>query len=135
MQDPSQRFARLSDFEVKSKASVKFSPGSTNISPAYKQQLKQLAQDANKNPAYLVKVTGFADSSGNAAMNTKLSEDRAKAVIAYLVQQCGVPVRRVVAPGAMGEYGSTASNETSTGRAQNRRVEVAVVARKATAQK
>jgi OmpA-OmpF porin, OOP family len=135
MQDASQRFARLDDFEVKDKATVKFSPGSTTISSANKQQLKQLAENANKNPKYLVKVTGFADSTGNAEMNTKLSGDRAKAVIAYLVQQCGVPVRRVVAPGAMGEYGSTASNETNTGRAQNRRVEVTVVAKKDVAQK
>jgi OmpA-OmpF porin, OOP family len=135
MQDPSKRFSRLDDFEIKQKATVKFSPGSTTISAADKQALKQLADNANKNPAYLVKVTGFADSTGNPEMNTKLSGERAKAVTAYLVQQCGVPVRRVVAPGAMGEYGSTASNETSTGRAQNRRVEVAVVARKDVAQK
>ena len=46
-----------------------------------------------------------ADSTGSAAINTKLSEDRAKAVIAYLMQQGGVPVRYIVAPGAMGEYG------------------------------
>lgn len=63
-------------------------------------------------------------------MNTKLSEDRAKAVITYLVQQCGVPVRRVVAPGAMGEYGPVATNESHLGKAQNRRVEVKVLVNK-----
>jgi OOP family OmpA-OmpF porin len=57
-------------------------------------------------------------------MNEKISDDRAKAVVAYLIQQAGVAVHRVVAPGAMGEYGPTASNETPAGRAENRRVEV-----------
>jgi outer membrane protein OmpA-like peptidoglycan-associated protein len=73
---------------------------------------------------------GYADSTGSAAMNTKLSEDRAKAVITYLIQQGNVPMRHSVAPGAMGEYGAAAPNETSVGRAQNRRVEVKVLVNK-----
>jgi OmpA-OmpF porin, OOP family len=73
---------------------------------------------------------GYTDSSGSAAMNTKLSEDRAKAVINYLVQQGNVPVRHIVAPGAMGEYQPAASNETKAGRAENRRVVVKVLVNK-----
>jgi outer membrane protein OmpA-like peptidoglycan-associated protein len=79
---------------------------------------------------YIVEVMGYCDSTGNAAMNTKLSEDRAKAVITYLVQQGGIPVRHIVAPGAMGEYGAAAPNETKAGRAENRRVEVKVLVNK-----
>jgi flagellar motor protein MotB len=45
-------------------------------------------------------------------MNTKLSENRAKEVVTYLMQQGGLPIRHIVAPGAMGEYGPAASNET-----------------------
>jgi OmpA-OmpF porin, OOP family len=75
-------------------------------------------------------VTGYADSSGSAAMNTKLSEARAKAVITFLMQQGNVPVRYIVAPGAMGEYGAAAPNETKAGRAENRRVEVKVLVNK-----
>jgi len=52
-------------------------------------------------------------------MNTKLSVERAKAVITYLVQQGSVPVRRIVAPGPMGEYGAAALNETAAGQAEN----------------
>jgi flagellar motor protein MotB len=63
-------------------------------------------------------------------MNTKLSEDRAKAVITYLMQQGGVPVRHIVAPGAMGEYGTSAPNETKEGRAENRKVEVKILVNK-----
>jgi flagellar motor protein MotB len=47
-----------------------------------------------------------------------------------LVQQCNVPVHRVVAPGALGEYKPVASNESKEGRARNRRVEVKVLLNK-----
>jgi OOP family OmpA-OmpF porin len=79
---------------------------------------------------YIIEVTGYADSTGSAAMNTKLSEDRAKAVVTYLMQQGSVPTRHIVAPGAMGEYGAAAPNETKAGRAENRRVEVKVLVNK-----
>jgi OmpA-OmpF porin, OOP family len=46
------------------------------------------------------------------------------------VQQGKVPIRHIVAPGAMGEYGEVASNETAAGRAENRRVEVKVLVNK-----
>jgi outer membrane protein OmpA-like peptidoglycan-associated protein len=75
-------------------------------------------------------VTGYADSVGGAAMNTKLSEDRAKAVITFLMQQGSIPIRHIVAPGAMGEYGAVATNETQAGRAENRRVEVKILVNK-----
>jgi flagellar motor protein MotB len=39
-------------------------------------------------------------------------------------------VRHIVAPGAMGEYGPAATNETKEGRAENRRVEVKVLVNK-----
>ena len=78
----------------------------------------------------LAKITGYADSTGNAAMNTKLSGERAQAVVEYLFQQCSVPMRHIVAPGAMGEYGAAASNETKAGRAENRRVNVKILLNK-----
>jgi len=56
-----------------------------------------------------------------------VSEDRAKTVFTYLFQHCGVLMRHIVAPGAMGEYGPAAPNETKAGRAENRRVEVKVL--------
>ncbi len=78
----------------------------------------------------IIEVTGYADSPGSAAMNTNLSENRAKAVITYLIQKGEVPVRHIVAPGAMGEYGAAAPNETEAGRAENRRVDVKVLVNK-----
>jgi outer membrane protein OmpA-like peptidoglycan-associated protein len=125
-----RRFSTLADYDVKGEATVKFASGSSQISKADVDQLKQLAQTATGMKGYIVEVTGYADSRGSAAMNTKLSEARARAVVTTLMQQGGVPVRHIVAPGAMGEYGSAAPNETKAGRAENRRVEVKVLVNK-----
>jgi len=89
-----------------------------------------LAKDAVGTTGYIISVKGFADSSGQAAMNQQLSMDRAQAVIAYLIQVGKVPVRHIIAPGAMGTADPAASNETSSGRAENRRVEVKVLVNK-----
>ena len=130
IQENTERFTALAEYDVKGQATVKFKVGSAKVAPADEEQLKQLAQTATGLKGYIIEVMGYADSTGNAAMNTKLSEDRAKAVITYLVQQGAVPVRRIVAPGAMGEYGAAAPNETKAGRAENRRVEVKVLVNK-----
>jgi outer membrane protein OmpA-like peptidoglycan-associated protein len=120
----------LGEYDVKREATVNFGVGSTKIPAKDQIELKELANAATGLKGYIIEVTGYADSTGNAAMNTKLSEDRAQAVITYLVQQGAVPVRHIVAPGAMGEYGAAAPNETKAGRAENRRVQVKVLVNK-----
>jgi len=130
IQETTDRFTALSEYDIKDATTVKFNVGSSEISAADQEQLRQVSQTAKRLKGYIVEVVGYADSSGRAAINDKLSEDRAKAVIRYLVQQGNVPVRHIVAPGAMGEYGAKAPNETAAGRAQNRRVEVKVLVNK-----
>jgi outer membrane protein OmpA-like peptidoglycan-associated protein len=130
IQSNTQRFTALADYDTKGEATVKFNSGSSQISAADLEQLKQLAQTAKGLTGYIIEVTGYADSTGSAVINTKLSEARAKAVVTALMQQGGVPVRHIVAPGAMGEYGSAAPNETKAGRAENRRVEVKILVNK-----
>jgi len=130
IQANTERFSQLSEYDVKGEATIRFNVGSSKISPEDQQQLKQLSQAATSFVGYIIEVKGFADASGSAVMNQKLSEDRAEAVVAYFIQQCNVPVRRIVAPGAMGEYQPAASNESQEGRAQNRRVEVKVLVNK-----
>lgn len=130
IEEHTRRFQALDDFDVKGEATVTFAVGSTNISKDEAAKLDQLAQTAKGLGGYIVEVVGYADSTGNPAMNTKLSEDRAKQVVSWLMQQGGIPVRHIIAPGAMGEYGSRASNETKKGRAENRRVEVKVLVNK-----
>jgi outer membrane protein OmpA-like peptidoglycan-associated protein len=128
--ETTDRFMSLADYDVKTEATVKFAFGSSTISEESASALKTLAETAAGMKGYLIEVTGHADSTGSDAINTKLSEDRARAVIVYLMQQGGVPVRHIVAPGAMGEYAPVASNETEAGRAENRRVEIKVLVHK-----
>ena len=125
--ETSKRFSELSEFDTKGQLDVRFASGSAKISTEDQAALKKLAEDAVKQTGYIIQVKGFADSSGNAAMNQKLSMERAQNVIAFLIQDCNVPVRHVIAPGAMGEAAPVASNETAAGRAENRRVEVKVL--------
>jgi OmpA-OmpF porin, OOP family len=130
IEENTQRFTALSDYDVKAQATVNFEVGSSKISAKDQIELKELANTATRLKGYIIEVTGYADATGSAAMNTKLSEDRAKAVVTYLIQRGEVPVRHIVAPGAMGEYGAAAPNETKAGRAENRRVEVKVLLNK-----
>lgn len=130
IEETTDRFNRLAEYDVKGNVTVNFKTGSSAISMDSEAKLQELAQKATTLTGYMIEVKGFSDSSGNATMNTKLSEDRARNVITYLIQQCGVPVRHVLAPGAYGETFAAASNETASGRAENRRVEVQVLVNK-----
>ncbi len=130
IEENTQRFSALADYDVKNQATVNFKVGSSQLDAKDKEALKQLADTAAGIKGYIMEVTGYADSTGNAAMNTKLSEERAQEVVTYLIQQCGVIPRHIIAPAAMGEYGAAASNETKAGRAENRRVEVKILVNK-----
>lgn len=132
-QETNDRFASLTDYDVKNEFRVYFKPGSSAISAKDKAALSQLASEALKMQGYLIEVKGFADSTGNATMNQTLSKSRAEAVINHLLQSCNVPPRHLLAPGAMGISNPVASNESTEGRANNRRVEVKVMVNKAVA--
>jgi OmpA-OmpF porin, OOP family len=124
-----KRFSELGDYELKGQGTINFKTGSAKIAPEDQARLADLAQKAKDQTGYIIEVQGYADSTGNAAMNTKLSQARAQAVIDYLVQH-GVPIRHITAPGAYGETDPAASNETASGRAENRRVDVKVLINK-----
>jgi outer membrane protein OmpA-like peptidoglycan-associated protein len=124
-QDTRKRFSELGDFVVQGEHTVYFKAGQYSISAEDKQALADLAKQALTYPkGYAIQVAAFADSAGTAASNQVLSRERAQAVVAYLLQECNVPVGRIVAPGAMGETNPVGSNETASGRSQNRRAEV-----------
>ena len=127
IQETAKRFDQLTECDVKGEATIYFRSGSAAISTKDKSSLKDLAHNAVNLTGYIIQVKGFADSSGSAAMNQNLSMNRAQAVIAFLLQDCNVPVRHIVAPGAMGIAAPAAPNETARGRAENRRVEVKVL--------
>jgi outer membrane protein OmpA-like peptidoglycan-associated protein len=87
----------------------------------------QVARNALKLKGYLLEVKGYTDSDGHPAMNQDLSMRRAESVVAFLQQYGSVPLTHVLTPGAMGETSPAASNETSQGRAENRRAEVKIL--------
>jgi len=130
IQANTKRFSELSEYDIKGDLTVNFASGSSVISANDKTALSKLAQDAVNLTGYIISVKGFASTTGGAAMNQKLSMDRAQAVMAYLIQSCNVPVRHIVAPGAMGTADPAAPNETAQGRAENRRAEVKVLVNK-----
>jgi OmpA-OmpF porin, OOP family len=128
--DITARFMALSEYDVKGEATVKFDVGSHKLTPDDEAQLKALADTAAGLKGFIIEVVGYTDSTGSPEMNTKLSADRSRAVIVWLMQQGNIPVRHIVGPGAMGEYGAKAPNETKEGRAENRRVEVKILVNK-----
>ena len=71
--------------------------------------------------------------TGSLALNQKLSEDRADAVVNILLQQANIPLTRMLSPGAMGQSHPVGDNETEQGQAENRRVVVRVLQNKAIA--
>jgi len=123
-EEVSRRFSDLSDFDVKGRETVYFATGKSTLTDKDKAALRKLAANASKQSGYIIEVKGFADSTGNAAANQTLSQDRAYSVVNYLMQECKVAPRHIVSPGAMGISDPVASNETAQGRSENRRVEV-----------
>ncbi len=81
--DQTDRFIALGEYDVKAETTVKFAVGSSKIAAADQEELKKLAQTATGLKGYIVEVTGYADATGGAEMNTKLSEARAKAVTIF----------------------------------------------------
>jgi OmpA-OmpF porin, OOP family len=125
--DLAKRFGELGDYDVKHEATVFFDVGKTEVSAAAKRDLDTVAQQAKALTGYLLEVEGFADSSGNAALNEKLSLERSQEVVDYLTEYGGISPLHLLAPGAMGTTEPIASNETAAGRAENRRVVVKVL--------
>ena len=101
---------------------IKFNTGEAIINPSSYRSLNKVATILNNNPSLNIEIQGHTDNRGSAALNQRLSEKRANAVMEYLVQQ-GVSQRRLTAVG-YGFSRPAASNDTPAGRAQNRRVEL-----------
>ncbi len=98
------------------------------LKPAARAALNDLVQQAKAIDLEVVIAVGHADAIGPEGYNQRLSERRAGAVKAYLVQQ-GIDPDRIYTEGR-GETEPTASNQTRAGRAQNRRVQIEAVGTK-----
>src|SRR5882724_3231111 len=127
------RFGQLDDYYILDEVTVYFGNGKVKVDPKYPPQLLALAEKAKTINGYMIEVKGFASSTGNAASNQKLSEDRANNVTNILLQQGKTPLTRMLAPGAMGESEQVGNAKTPEGEAENRRVVVRVLQNKAIA--
>lgn len=104
---------------------ITFSVDSADISSGFYEILDSVALVLNEFDKTLVEVAGHTDSTGSAQHNQGLSERRANSVAAYLSSR-QVMDQRLMVVGA-GENYPIASNDTSSGRQLNRRVEITIV--------
>ncbi len=105
---------------------ILFAVNKSELQPTAKTNIESLAKILNKYPDTNVIIEGDTDSEGSEEYNQKLSERRALAVADY-TRNAGVDGIRITTVGR-GESNPVASNETAEGRAQNRRVEIAIFA-------
>jgi outer membrane protein OmpA-like peptidoglycan-associated protein len=125
-----ERITSLDDYSIKNTATVHFKPGSAILSKEDKSILEGLAEQAKDEKGYVIEVAGFASSDGNEALNRRLSQKRADAVIQYMAENYSIPLRRFVTPMGYGTSQPVADNQTRSGRVENRRVEVRILASK-----
>jgi len=107
-------------------SSITFGFNSANLTPQAQSSLDAVANVLNQYPDSKVTITGHTDDTGADHYNQKLSEQRAGSVSAYLTQR-GVNYARLSQQG-MGERMPKYPNINEENRAQNRRVELAIVA-------
>jgi outer membrane protein OmpA-like peptidoglycan-associated protein len=101
-----------------------FETGKYTLQQVSAAELDNLAELLKENPTLNIQINGFTDNQGKPADNMILSENRAKAVVKYLIQK-GIEPTRLSAKG----YGETlpiADNNTEIGRAKNRRTSMKV---------
>jgi outer membrane protein OmpA-like peptidoglycan-associated protein len=125
-----KRFGELGDYNILGEVEVLFANGKVTVDPQYKPQLLQLAQKAKTISGYVIQVKGYASSVGSAALNQKLSTERADNVTNFLEQQGGIPLTNMLAPGAMGTSKQVAPDTSTEGQAENRRVMVKILQNK-----
>ena len=99
---------------------ISFDTGRADIKPEMRPVLDKLTTGLD--PKVRVTVVGHTDSTGSDAINDALSVERAQSVRNYLSVR-GVDPQRIVVQGR-GSHEPVASNNTDSGRAQNRRVEI-----------
>jgi outer membrane protein OmpA-like peptidoglycan-associated protein len=113
----------LEDFGRTRIYGINFDTDSDVIKPESKPTLDKIVALMKAKPDWKLRVEGHTDSSGNEAHNNDLSQKRAASVKAYLVSAGIVDAR--LTPAGLGATQPAATNSTVSGRAQNRRVELA----------
>lgn len=103
---------------------IMFAVNSADVAPGARAKLRDLGAVLNRHPRTVIDVIGHTDSTGSDEYNLNLSRRRANSVADELVA-AGVSPSRITTRG-MGKSMPIASNDTESGRLQNRRVEIIV---------
>jgi outer membrane protein OmpA-like peptidoglycan-associated protein len=106
-------------------SSITFALNSSDLNSQFYSALDGVSLVLKEYDKTVIEVAGHTDSSGSDQYNQSLSERRAQSVTGYLASH-GVKQQRLMTIGA-GEAHPVAANDTETGRAANRRVEMTIV--------
>ncbi len=101
-----------------------FDTGKSTLQPGSEQELDNIAEILKAFPNVNLKIGGYTDNTGSAAVNKQLSADRANTVMNGLIKR-GIDKSRLEAEGYGPEH-PVATNDTEEGRQQNRRIAVRV---------
>lgn len=104
---------------------VEFNYASAKLKTSSYKYLDEMALYLIANPKYKTEISGHTDNTGNYDDNQKLSEERAKSVVDYLVEK-GVPSENLSSVGYSSDK-PIADNSTAEGREKNRRVEFKII--------
>jgi OmpA-OmpF porin, OOP family len=104
-----------------------FDTGKATLQPQSQEQIGNIAAILKAYPNVKIRIGGYTDNTGDAAMNVTLSQARADSVMAQLAQ-LGVDAARMEAKG-YGEEHPVADNTTEEGRQKNRRISLHVMAK------
>ncbi len=110
------------DIQLVMPGNITFATNSADISSGFYAPLNNLAGSFRQFDRNVIEIVGHTDSVGSRQTNMALSQRRAQSVANYLISQ-GVDPSRITVRGA-GPDQPIASNNTESGRQQNRRVEV-----------
>lgn len=111
---------------VKFDSGILFDVNKTELKTIARTNIESLASSLKNNPETNILIVGHTDATGAENYNLKLSERRAASVRSYIIGQ-GILSSRLQTEGK-GEWEAIADNETESGRALNRRVEIVIVA-------
>jgi len=115
------------DNKIEIREKIQFEYNKAEIKEVSFDLLNEIAQVIKDNPQIKkIQIEGHASSEGNDDYNLRLSDRRAKAVMAYLVDKGGIPAEELTAKG-FGETKPIADNDTEEGREKNRRVEFNII--------
>ncbi len=122
--DEAQVFRNGNDVTIRL-VGLTFASGSAAISDAAKPLLTKLQQAVDVFPGSSLMIEGHTDSYGGDDNNLALSQTRAEAVMDHMIKELRIPSSRLTAIG-YGETRPVANNETTEGRARNRRIDVVI---------